>query len=323
MNTLGFEPYDWSLRQLDANLATENSHPGFALAIDQNSHGRVGAAYLSVGGVRHVSVLRYDPLGRTWLARETIGPITEDYSSRLKVTVSESGSTTLLWKHYVPGDSTLYAQTHTLSNGWGKLHTLDQGERAIAVGVDYGMTGDGLGAWIRRTNATDPHSFMVSSVNPETGTWSAPAVLNDPGDSVVAGAVHVDDAGNAFCVWATADLNEDHLVARRYDRVAQEWSPTKEIARGGRIVWPQLGTNAQGNAVALWRQVDVDTDRVYSVRYARSQNRWSEPIALETEPGEIGSLHAVVAPNGTAYAVWHQEANGLGSIWFSREERPE
>ncbi len=319
VNTLSFAPYDWSLKQLDANLATENSHPGFALAIDQNSHGRVGAAYRSVGRERHVSVLRYDPVGHNWLARETIGPITGDYSSTPKVTVSESGSTTLLWHHYVPGDYTVYAQTHTLSSGWGELHTLDQGDKANVVGVDYGTTGEGLGAWVRRTNAADPQSFMVSSVDAETGTWSSPAVLNDPGDSVVTGAVQLDDEGNAFCVWVAADLNEDHLDARRYDRVARQWSPVKEIARGGRMRLPQLGTDAQGNAVALWRQVDDDTDRVYSVRYDGS-HRWSEPIALDTEPGEIGGLDAVVAPNGTAYAVWHQEANGMGSIWFSQED---
>ena len=75
---------------------------------------------------------------------------------------------------------------------------------------------------------------------------------------------------------------------------------------------PQIGFDAQGDALAIWSRVAGVQTNARSAVYTPPTG-WSAPVNAGT--GDIIDPALAVAPNGTAAAAWQQDLNGVSNLW--------
>jgi hypothetical protein len=91
-----------------------------------------------------------------------------------------------------------------------------------------------------------------------------------------------------------------------------------ETLNAGDAANPQIAVQANGSAMAVWRQSDGVRTNILASRYAPGSG-WSTPEFVETDDADF-AIHPQVAMdgNGNAIAVWVQEGGGRANIMASR-----
>lgn len=135
----------------------------------------------------------------------------------------------------------------------------------------------------------------------------SPAVaLNANGHGVAVYVERVIDTGGGW---------NDIIWARRY--VNGTWEAAERVSHGtgepyGMYAYePQVGLDADGNALVVWRQSDntaTDYDGVFASRH--DGTGWSTPERLDSlASGYAEALTLAVSANGTAAVVWIEDTN--------------
>jgi hypothetical protein len=153
---------------------------------------------------------------------------------------------------------------------------------------------------------------VIHNMNTHTATLTPNQMLNllTPYTATLSTAI-TDLAGNALA----GEFN---------------WSFTTEDGRPGMAelietgdgdaVNPQIAMDANGNAIAVWSQVDnsgPDTPlRIYANRY--SAERWGLPELIGTPPGNGWASQIAIDANGNAIAVWWQQDGTTFNIYANR-----
>jgi hypothetical protein len=75
--------------------------------------------------------------------------------------------------------------------------------------------------------------------------------------------------------------------------------------------------NANGDAVVVWEQFDGQSSDVWTSRWSPSED-WSEPVLLETQPGDAADPQVAIDHAGNALAVWSQHDGVRRVIMASR-----
>lgn len=86
------------------------------------------------------------------------------------------------------------------------------------------------------------------------------------------------------------------------------WGTAAAIETGndGDASDPQIAMDANGNALAVWRQSDGTRNDIWANRYTAGTG-WGTAALIETDnAGEADSPHVVIDANGDALAVWRQ-----------------
>ena len=135
----------------------------------------------------------------------------------------------------------------------------------------------------------------------------------------------VDPSGVAHAIWAQSDAEVAHVYTSQYAPSEGDWSApelvqTNEITEARND--PQIGVDAEGNAIAVWIQRDIEGfgNVVWANRYTPG-GRWGEAEPIEAgEPILHGlGIDVAVSPNGNAVAVWtRSEAVLKGELWSNR-----
>lgn len=91
-----------------------------------------------------------------------------------------------------------------------------------------------------------------------------------------------------------------------------------ETDNAGDASQPQIGVDANGNAIAVWYQDDGTRNNIWSSRYAPGSG-WSVPELVETDnAGDAYAPQISVDANGNAVAVWHQDDGTRYNILSNR-----
>lgn len=142
-----------------------------------------------------------------------------------------------------------------------------------------------------------------------TGQWSAPARLSAPGVSAVSDvALAVSPAGDALAVWQqypTYGLSQSEIVAARYSAATRAWSPAVQLSLDG--VSPAVASNAQGLAIAVWREVSNAFVRARTVDLA--SNTWGSVREIAT-PGSGYQPAVALDGTGAATVIWMTQVYG-------------
>ena len=82
---------------------------------------------------------------------------------------------------------------------------------------------------------------------------------------------------------------------------------------------PEVAVNANGNAVAVWRQSDGTRTNIWANRYDAIGGSWGTAELIETtNAGDARFPRVSIAPSGDATAVWEQSDGTRFSIWANR-----
>jgi hypothetical protein len=135
--------------------------------------------------------------------------------------------------------------------------------------------------------------------------------------------VAVDASGNAIVVWAQYNASGVSIWSNRYTAGAGTgWGTARLIeTNDASSNEPQVGMDANGNAIVVWAQYEASGVSIWSNHYAANTS-WgtAQRIAGVENRGGSAAVHPSVAvgADGVAIVVWDQ-ADGTGySIWSSR-----
>jgi hypothetical protein len=185
------------------------------------------------------------------------------------------------------------------ATGWQPPVALSEaGLHAIEPRVAVSPGGEAVAVWSLFASG---YRGVQAAARPTGGAWSVPSTLAfvaDLEDEAGPANVAVDAAGNAVAGWGER-VNSDGSLRAAVRPVGGAWSAPETVS--GVQATPTLGTDAAGNAIALWI-----TDNV-RVAVRPVGGVWSAP---ETLPGSSppatfpAGVRIAVTPSGTIVAAW-------------------
>jgi len=153
--------------------------------------------------------------------------------------------------------------------------------------------------------------------------WQAPQTIAVEAQYQIAG----DAAGNVSVVWRGAPGIGGVWLTQYL--AGQGWLPATQIAAianpGSSPFAPMIATDAAGNAVIAWSQVDAGGIRnIYARRFIQGQG-WQGIETVGTYTGTFPGMDLSLSANGAALITWTQtggaqglNANGLVRVLPSR-----
>lgn len=212
----------------------------------------------------------------------------------------------------------------TVDAGWGTAELIEENDVGPAGSPQVATDADGnaFAVW-RQSDGVNLN--ILANRYTRSNLWGEAQLIGLPeGGGAGLPQLAVDPSGVAHAIWAQRDGEIAHVYTSRYAPSEGDWSAheliqTNEITEARE---PQIGVDANGNAIAVWIQRDIEGsgDLVWANRYTPG-GRWgkAEPIEF-SEPTLHGlGIDVAVGPNGNAVAVWtRSEAVLKGELWSNR-----
>jgi hypothetical protein len=231
-----------------------------------------------------------------------------------RVVDDSHGDATAVWASAGGGSTIVQAATRPAAGDWQPPVNLSPiGEQASDPQVAVDPQGDTVVVWLR-TDVTTP--IVQAAVRPAGGTWQPPIQLSATADSASAPQLALDSQGNAVAIWLLS--GGTHTVVQVAERpvVSGVWQTAATVSNTGTNAGsPDLALDPQGNATAIWSDVD-------GVEAAErpAGGAWGNPAVVPGSVGGAGPRTAVDA-QGDVAAVWNQ-TDGSGNIVAEAAVRP-
>ncbi len=134
--------------------------------------------------------------------------------------------------------------------------------------------------------------------------WLPAVDVSTPGSDALVPVVALDGRGDAVVVWAQSfDSHWAVMAAKR--TAGRPWSPPRAISSTtSDAASPQVATDADGDAVAVWQWFDGQHSIIQSADYDFRKGRWSKPANLSQGGRDSVAPRLAVDAAGDAVAVW-------------------
>ncbi len=129
----------------------------------------------------------------------------------------------------------------------------------------------------------------------------------------------LDPNGNAVAVWFQSDGTRQNVWANRFTP-ATGWGMAEllETDDVGSALSPQVAVDSNGDAVAVWSQLDGTRQNIWANRFTVADG-WGMAELIEIDnAGGASSPQVALDPDGNAVAVWSQFDGTLNNIWANR-----
>ncbi len=149
--------------------------------------------------------------------------------------------------------------------------------------------------------ATGTSGALTCASASAAATWLAPSVLSTSGGgSVGSTALAGDPKGDVVSVWWREGVGIESAFR---PAESPSWSaPTAVTASTQKGETPEVGIDAQGDAVAVWQ--DVPEGKVEAAIRPVFTGVWQTPVAISPEGGSWLRPQVAVDARGDAVAVW-------------------
>jgi hypothetical protein len=241
------------------------------------------------------------------------------------VALDPSGNAVAVWQHDRRDQRyEVWAAAYTPADGWQAPVSPDSDfagdtfEPSIAM--DAG--GNAIAVWVR---VADNRGTLAAARYTPTGGWGAVTRIDD--DQIgypSAPQVAMDPDGNATAIWNGDDGERGNAFANRFT-VDGGWGTPENIDNRapGSAYGHRIAMDAEGNAIAVWRQEEEDQEdwpsRIWANRFTPTSGWEAEPSRIESLDGAGRSRAPAIAMNarGEAVVVWQRwdEQTQEGAIW--------
>ena len=232
-----------------------------------------------------------------------------------QVSMDGSGNAVAVWQRF-DGSNTVIQSSRLAAGGvnWSTPENLSlPGQYAYNPHVAVDGSGNAVAIWQRYDG---DHYVIQSSGSSDSGmSWSTPETLSASDQSADNPRVAIIDSGIAVAVWwQAAELGNQIVQSSRSTDGGITWlSPVGLSASDQHAIEPQVGLDASGNAVVVWRRSNGSNNIVQSSRSADGGVSWSTPVNLSASGQDADHPQVAVDGSGNAVAVWHRE-NGSNTI---------
>jgi len=149
--------------------------------------------------------------------------------------------------------------------------------------------------------------------------WQVPELIEAENlGHALAPQIAFDANGNAIAVWYQPGGAQYSIYANHY-QPGLGWGTAGLIENNtGEAYNPQIAFDANGNAIAVWRQFDGTRYNIWANRYDAATGSWGTAELIETDTGWAVAPQIAIDANGNAIAVWVQSDGTRDSIWANR-----
>lgn len=155
------------------------------------------------------------------------------------------------------------------------------------------------------------------------GSWRGARRLDPPGAASIVPEITISD-GLALALWSAPGTSGSNEIRTATYSATTGWGTASTVsATNANAVYPKLGFDDQGNALAVWVQAGSSADggtSVWAARYLRGQG-WQVPVEVDPYvPAQEVSL--AVDASGNAVAVFTRTVGpgrvGNADAWAAR-----
>jgi hypothetical protein len=220
------------------------------------------------------------------------------------------GASHNIWGNRYSGDSKVWSGAFLLEtkNGTAEFPIVAMDGHGNAVVVwEQSLSGEiYISIWANR--------YSAASQN-----WTGAFLLetNDVA-SAQTPQIAMDNNGNVVVVWVEGDGTRNNVWANRYTSANQTWAGATliEFNNAGGAFFPQVAMDRNGNAFAVWRQIDGTRSNIWNNRYSTSNQTWLGATLLEFNNTEDAyDPYVAMGGNGNTIVVWHQYDGTRYNAW--------
>jgi lipocalin len=238
-----------------------------------------------------------------------------------RVATDAQGNVIAVWEQYDGTRNSIYSNRYTAGIGWGtaELIDVDNTGNATSARVATDSQGNAIAVW-RQTDRTQ-NNIYANRYTAGTGWGTAELIDVDNTGNATSPQVAVDAQGNAIAVWRQTDRTQNNIYANRYT-AGTGWGTAElmEIDNAGSASSPQVATDSQGNAIAVWRQKERTQNNIYANRYTAGTGWGTAELIDVDNTGNATSPQVAVDEQGNAIAVWRQTdrtQNNMYANWYT------
>ncbi len=255
----------WGTAEL---IETDNAGSAWGAQVSVDDSGNAIAVWNQYDGARDNAWANRYVAGTGWGTPELIESDNTGSVGSVKVAVDASGNAVAVWRNHDGVRSNIMANRYVIGTGWGSaelIETEDNGSASAAqVAVDD--SGNAIAVWSQSDGTRSniwANRYLVG-----TG-WGIAELIetNNAGDAFMS-QLAFDSIGNAVAVWHQHDSYRYNIWANRYI-MGLGWGTASliETDNDGNATEPQLGTDGNGNAMAVWFQDDGANLNIWANRF--------------------------------------------------------
>jgi hypothetical protein len=176
--------------------------------------------------------------------------------------------------------------------------------------IAFDGAGNALAVWVQINDAATEFDVWASRYSVAASSWGTAVLLETRPGFAQSPQVAMNGAGDALAIWQQDDGPRDNIWANHYSAATKTWGTAALLetddtdhARDARIA-----IDANGNGLAVWKQVVATPGTIWGNRYSATNGAWDAggPTLIDTSgvagtsvPPRIGMTTA-----GDAVAVW-------------------
>jgi hypothetical protein len=299
--------------------STENTS-GPRIAFD--GQGNAFASWVQAGNINprlNPMVNRYVP-GEGWGTPNLLELDDVNSTNTPSLAVDPAGHALVAWDQEAPQYALAWTSSYSPDNGWRTPERIDIDSpmrgRAFSPQVAYDRDGNALAVWPQ----SDSQRLELWASRYTAGQgWGAPQRIDTDIGEVFYPQIAFDRQGNALVVWEQSDGARDNAWAIHYSPL-EGWGTAQKIEAEDSALTssPQIAFEPNGNAMAVWAQIEAGGARVWANRYAAGTG-WGTPTKVQQDAvTKVTDVHFAFDAHGDALAVWRQADATIFSAWSSR-----
>jgi hypothetical protein len=237
------------------------------IAIDLNGNAIVVWPQDDGNTTTNVWANRFAAVSNTWGSAQMLEVSPGDVGSRPQIAVGPNGDALAVWFQFDGARSDLWGNRFdATSNTWSGAALIESGagsgdEPQVAIGTN----GNALIVWSQSSN------IWAKRFTSTSNTWGAAVLIELSSGEAARPRIAIDANGDAIAVWSQSDGVRSSIWANRFTAANNTWdSPNAtliEANNAGDAFFPEIAIDANGNALAIWRQSDGTRDNVWAARF--------------------------------------------------------
>lgn len=286
-------------------------HNGNAIAVWQQNDG----SYVSI-------YANYYTYGSGWGTAELIESGNAGNAYSPQIAFDGGGDATAVWRQDDgSGIYSIYANRYTSGGGWGTAELIENDDTGSAETPQIAFDADGNALTVWSQYDGSYYSIYANRYTPVSGWGTAELIESSDTGNANKPQIAFDADGNALAVWELGDggvFPVFSIYANRYTS-GSGWG-TAELIEGeaGDTDSPQIAFDADGNALAVWYQINGSYYSIYANRYT-SGSGWGTAELIESDDTNNASYPQVAFDTaGNALAVWEQSDGSYVNIYANR-----
>lgn len=235
-----------------------------------------------------------------------------------QIAIDSNGNALAVWAQKTDGIHSIYANRYNAEDhNWGTpilIESRTGGAYAPQIAVD--SQGNAIAVWEQHDGVTP--SIYANRYTVSDNSWGEPVLIESGNGAAYSPKVAFDSNRSAIAVWEQKDNGSVSIYANHYNAAEGNWGTPTAIETGsGNAYDPQMAFDSNGNAIAVWFQIEGGVESIYANYYCAAGGNWGAHTLLEDGSGAASAPRVAFDHDGNAVAIWTQNDGSADSIYVN------